>query len=145
MPSPRAHLNWPAATSTKNQLKNLCAFLLRAEKSAHERRFFHWELEFPEVFFYEDGTPRESAGFDAVIGNPPYGLIIEAETKGFVQKTYASTQYKPDFYVAFIERVDAMTREHGYESLIVPTTFLTMHYFSIVRRYILDRCQIERL
>jgi hypothetical protein len=28
----------------KNQLKNLCAFLIRAENSAHERRFFHWEL-----------------------------------------------------------------------------------------------------
>jgi TaqI-like C-terminal specificity domain/Eco57I restriction-modification methylase/N-6 DNA Methylase len=129
----------------KNQLKNLCAFLIRAEKSAHERRFFHWELEFPEVFFNDDGTPRESPGFDVVIGNPPYGLITDADTKSLVQKAYASTQYQPDFYVAFIERADVLTREHGYESLIVPTTFLTMHYFSTVRRYILDHCRIETL
>ena len=40
-----------------NQLKNLCAFLFRSERIANERRFFHWELEFPEVFFNEDGTP----------------------------------------------------------------------------------------
>ena len=144
MPSPRENSNLPAETSTKISSR-IFAFLIRAEKSAHERRFFHWELEFPEVFFNDDGTPRESPGFDAVIGNPPYGLITDAETKGIVQRAYASTQYQPDFYVAFIERADVLTREHGYESLIVPTTFLTMHYFSTVRRYILDHCRIERL
>ena len=129
----------------KNQLKNLCAFLIRAEKTAYQRRFFHWELEFPEVFFNDDGNPREAPGFDAVIGNPPYGPVTDAETKHFVQRTYTSTQYQPDFYVAFIERVNALTRNRGRESLIVPTTFLTMHYFSTVRRYILDQCRIEIL
>ena len=32
------------------------------------RRFFHWELEFPDVFV------AESAGFDAVVGNPPWEI-----------------------------------------------------------------------
>ena len=37
-----------------------------AERIAREIRFFHWELEFPDVF-------REmGAGFDAVVGNPPW-------------------------------------------------------------------------
>ena len=39
---------------------------------ADEESFFHWELEFPEVFFGSEGTKAENAGFDAVIGNPPY-------------------------------------------------------------------------
>jgi hypothetical protein len=35
--------------------------------------YFHWELAFPEVFYDEYGNRRgEAAGFDAVIGNPPY-------------------------------------------------------------------------
>lgn len=33
-----------------------------------ELRFFHWELEFPDVFV------GEGAGFDAVIGNPPWEI-----------------------------------------------------------------------
>jgi hypothetical protein len=35
---------------------------------------FHWQLEFPDVFFETDGRPRPEAerGFDAVLGNPPY-------------------------------------------------------------------------
>ncbi len=31
-------------------------------------RFFHWELEFPDVF------TEEGAGFDAVVGNPPWEI-----------------------------------------------------------------------
>jgi len=31
-----------------------------------QRRFFHWELEFPDVF------REEGAGFNAVVGNPPW-------------------------------------------------------------------------
>ena len=27
---------------------------------------FHWEIEFPEVF------GRENAGFDCIVGNPPF-------------------------------------------------------------------------
>ncbi|MHB0929260.1 MAG: Eco57I restriction-modification methylase domain-containing protein [Candidatus Nanopelagicales bacterium] len=38
------------------------------ERLAEEHRFFHWELEFPDVF------DRPSAGFDAVVGNPPWEI-----------------------------------------------------------------------
>ena len=37
-----------------------------AERVAAEQRFFHWELEFPDVF------RREGSGFSAVLGNPPW-------------------------------------------------------------------------
>ncbi len=35
-------------------------------------RFFHWELEFPEVFAAGEGT---GGGFDCVLGNPPWEKI----------------------------------------------------------------------
>ena len=38
-------------------------------KIAEEHRFFHWELEFPDVFTHSN------AGFDAMIGNPPWDTI----------------------------------------------------------------------
>jgi len=39
-----------------------------ARSIAAAKRFFHWELEFPDVF-------RESgSGFDAVLGNPPWDI-----------------------------------------------------------------------
>jgi hypothetical protein len=33
---------------------------------------FLYELEFPEVFFTDDGEWRDDAGFDVVVGNPPW-------------------------------------------------------------------------
>lgn len=36
---------------------------------ARQRKFFHWELEFPDVF-----SPR-SSGFDAMLGNPPWETL----------------------------------------------------------------------
>ena len=39
-----------------------------ARKVAARHRFFHWELEFPDVF------DTAQAGFDAVLGNPPWDI-----------------------------------------------------------------------
>lgn len=39
-----------------------------AEVAARER-FFHWELEFPDVF------ARPGSGFDAILGNPPWDTL----------------------------------------------------------------------
>ncbi|MGH8722652.1 MAG: Eco57I restriction-modification methylase domain-containing protein, partial [Burkholderiales bacterium] len=46
-----------------------------ATSLAREHRFFHWELEFPEVFFDAHGRRALDRGFDAVIGNPPWDAL----------------------------------------------------------------------
>lgn len=52
-----------------------------ANKLAKEKRFFHWALEFPEVF--EDG------GFSCVLGNPPWERIKLQEKEFFATKDSA--------------------------------------------------------
>lgn len=39
-----------------------------AERVAARKRFFHWELEFPDVF------RAPGSGFDAILGNPPWDI-----------------------------------------------------------------------
>ncbi|WP_414548516.1 Eco57I restriction-modification methylase domain-containing protein [Anabaena sp. CCY 0017] len=46
-----------------------------ANKLAEEKHFFHWCLEFPEVF--------EQGGFDCVLGNPPWERIKLQEKEFF--------------------------------------------------------------
>lgn len=41
----------------------------RVKALAKEYRFFHWYLEFPDVF------QQETVGFDCVIGNPPWEIV----------------------------------------------------------------------
>lgn len=64
---------------------------LRAEiaSQADAYRFFHWHLEFPEVFFslkskeiHPWGT---GGGFDAVLGNPPWDKVKMEEVPWFTQ------------------------------------------------------------
>nr|WP_309685921.1 N-6 DNA methylase [Armatimonas sp.] len=50
---------------------------------------FHWELEFPDVFFTEKGDPKPDPGFDAVIGNPPWERMKLAESEFFASRSTA--------------------------------------------------------
>ncbi|MFB6185988.1 MAG: Eco57I restriction-modification methylase domain-containing protein, partial [Halobacteriaceae archaeon] len=52
----------------------------RATKIAEEQRFFHWDLEFPEIF------GGSSSGFDCILGNPPWDKIKLEEKKWFAGK-----------------------------------------------------------
>ncbi len=51
-------------------------------------RFFHWHLEFPEIF-YRSGSPGPdgwTGGFDCVIGNPPWEHIELKEQEFFASR-----------------------------------------------------------
>jgi hypothetical protein len=55
--------------------ENADAYLEFASKIAHEQRFFHWELEFPEVWCDEQGNFKPDGGFDVIVGNPPWSKL----------------------------------------------------------------------
>ncbi|MER3496867.1 MAG: hypothetical protein C4320_08960, partial [Armatimonadota bacterium] len=46
-------------------------------------RPFHWQFEFPEVFFNDDGSENPEGGFDAVVGNPPWERVNLEELQFF--------------------------------------------------------------
>ncbi|KRV50222.1 restriction endonuclease [Wenjunlia vitaminophila] len=58
-----------------------------------EYRFFHWHLEFPEVFSVpESGAGVQqgtgwAGGFDAVVGNPPWERVKLQEQEFFAQRS----------------------------------------------------------
>ncbi|MFH1933088.1 MAG: N-6 DNA methylase [Pseudomonadota bacterium] len=69
----------------------------RSEAFAHKHRFFHWHLEFPEVFSNSSPLSKRGAGgdfdmmtegegFDCVLGNPPWERIKLQEKEFFAQK-----------------------------------------------------------
>jgi hypothetical protein len=80
-----------------------------AQKLAEEKSFFHWELEFPEIFF-EGGAPKENPGWDAVVGNPPY-IDSEEMTRSWQEERdycvkigYDAASGNWDIFCIFIER-----------------------------------------
>ncbi len=108
---------------------------------------FHWELEFPEVFFDLSGRVEE-AGFDAVIGNPPYDVLSEKETghdlKAFKKFLKAQAIYDPSFrgknnlYKLFVCLAHSLLGDGGRMGLITPMAILGDDQAANIRRNILE-------
>ncbi|MFX1533357.1 MAG: Eco57I restriction-modification methylase domain-containing protein [Promethearchaeota archaeon] len=122
-------------------------FVIKARKIAEEKKFFHWELEFPEVFF-EDGKFKENPGFDIVIGNPPYVSIekINKRELNYIKNNYSSANYgRTDLYIVFIELAYLLSRVNGYFSMITPDKWLVSDYGEILRKPLLFKNQITHI
>jgi len=119
---------------------------IRNPQSAIDRCFFHWELEFPEAFFEAHGLKsKEERGFDAVIGNPPYGMPQERELKDFANATYDCAEGRDDLYKLFVERSLALTSRDGWLSMIVSSTMLSNRFDARLRRALLQQCSWEAI
>jgi N-6 DNA Methylase len=61
-----------------------CDYMKELDRVNEQVRPFHWELEFPEVYFTANGKMKDNPGFDAVLGNPPWDLILPNSREFFV-------------------------------------------------------------
>ena len=96
--------------------------LQKAEELANEYKFFHWYLEFPDVF------SGDNHGFDCVLGNPPWDKIQPEEKKFFVDilpeiaKTKIASERKK--LIADLYHKDPVAYQHWikYKSSIEATS-----------------------
>ena len=124
-----------------------------AQAMAEDERFFHWELEFPMAFYDQDGERKVDAGFDAVIGNPPWvnawemtdsddeiRRVIEGLTDidGILESHW-------DLYVAFLLKAYSVTKDGGKFSFIVPNAVSREKYANPLRKFLLEKTQIESI
>ena len=131
--------------------------------TASARRFFHWELEFPEVFFDTDGARRAGAGFDAVIGNPPWDMV-RADAGSAQSRSQAREDIAPivrftrdagiytaqsaghaNRYQLFLERSIALARHGGRIGLVLPSGLATDHGSAALRKRLLASCDVEAI
>jgi hypothetical protein len=112
------------------------AAIERARELWKEKRFFHWDLEFPEIFV--DLRRRdwaENPGFDAVIGNPPYVFItsIPQADRDFYFLEYDTCDYRFDLYGLFVHLGIDRCSTSGIMGYIVPHSFLNNNSFEKLR------------
>ena len=112
---------------------------LRAQEIAAEKRFFHWEIEFPEVFRDIYGQEKDNPGFDAVIGNPPWGASSDELDKTYYKSVFADVIVRMvDSFMFFIKCAHNLTRQEGFNSFIIPNTFLTQIDVQKLRQFLLE-------
>jgi hypothetical protein len=138
-------------------------FLDHAAAIADRHRFHHWPLAFPEVFWTDDGEPRADAGFDAVLGNPPWDMVRGDSGAGDIRTgRRADAQRITDFvresgvyrvgsrshvnrYQLFVERALQLVRPGGRIGLVLPSGMMTDAGAAPLRRHLFDRASIDSL
>src|SRR5713101_8357094 len=112
---------------------------------AKDKRFFHWELEFPEVFF-DETKHKENGGFDAVVGNPPYvrqeGL---GDDKIAFKALYEVFNSIADLYTYFIERGHVLLCPGGRFGMITANKFMRTNYGEALRSFLTSKVKLEKL
>ncbi len=97
---------------------------------------FDWKAEFPQVFSGPD------AGFDVVLGNPPYIRIqtmIEwapLEVDFYKRRYTAASKGNYDIYVVFVERGLELLNSNGLLGYILPHKFFNAQYGEPLRRIV---------
>jgi type I restriction-modification system DNA methylase subunit len=86
---------------------------------------FDWRSAFPQVF--------AKGGFDAVIGNPPYGATVSERENQYYQAKYRLKD--KDTYALFIENALHLLKIFGLFSMIVPTGWYSGASYEKLRQY----------
>jgi len=103
----------------------------------HQYHFFHWEFAFPEVFFDPDGKRDPDAGFDAVVGNPPYVRQERIKPyKSYFEKQYEVYSGTADLFLYFYERGLSFIRPSQRVGYITSGTFMNSNSAKAFRQYI---------
>lgn len=90
-----------------------------ATAKAQQKRFFHWFLEFPEIF--------EKGGFDCIVGNPPF-LGGQKLSGSFGDNFLECIKYQfapigaVDLVTYFFRRIFTIIKPSGFQSLISTNT-----------------------
>ncbi|NIM17542.1 MAG: N-6 DNA methylase [Candidatus Aminicenantes bacterium] len=93
---------------------------IAALAEAQKRRFFHWFLEFPDVF--------AKGGFDCILGNPPYlgGKKISGmygdNYLNYLKHNFQFVLGQSDYVVYFLRRIYNILCFNGFLSLITTNT-----------------------
>ena len=134
---------------------------------AATHRFFHWPLEFPDVFYDAAGRPTELPGFDAVVGNPPWEMLREdsgsrdgasSTPRGWSSHHRQLVRFIRDsglypscdrghvnLYQPFLERSLSLLRPGGRAGLLLPWGLAVDDGAQALRRRLLDEAATDTI
>ena len=96
---------------------------------------------------FEDAFPEvmKRGGFDAIVGNPPYGgMLTDAETDYF-HTHFKFQDYQLDTYMLFIERAVSLSKLNGYSGLIIPNTWMLNLHTPKIRQHIFSDTKVRNI
>ena len=84
-------------------------------------------------------------GFDAIVGNPPYGMIENQNSKSYFGKRYETIEGRFDHYELFLERATKLCKARGVIGYIVPSPLLSNLYTRRLRQYLVNNFIVREI
>ena len=112
------------------------------EKAKELLKKYESNVEEPIAYYGEQG------GFDVVIGNPPYVMLQNLETRevfDYALAKFSSAKYKLDTYQLFTEQSMKLLKNGGLLGFITPNTFLKNIHSEPLRKFILENAIINEI
>jgi hypothetical protein len=100
---------------------------------------FDWQAEFPDIF------NRKNPGFDAVIGNPPYGGLISKDIRKYFAMQYPDSYPPRDTYILFIDKSLRLSCMGGMFGMITPNTWMQIFSAKEFRRHLVNNFVINQV
>jgi len=98
---------------------------------------FDWKAEFPDIM--------KSGGFDAVIGNPPYGAELQKGEIDYLLNKFKVQNYQLDTYLLFLEKSLERAKDCGFVGVIIPNTWLLNLQGDRIRQHFFTETNIENI
>lgn len=123
-----------------------------AQRLATEHHFFHWELAFPEVFYDENGhSLADRAGFDVVVGNPPYIRSIrlketDPDAWAYYNQNYeVAKKWEYDIYLCFVEQGLNLINGNSQLGMIMPNKWFTTQVGKSLRNLLAQKSAVRSI
>jgi len=100
--------------------------------SAEERKLnpMNFETAFPEVM--------KRGGFDAIVGNPPWGSLFSDRESRYLTARFVNSKGEAESHLFFIERAVRLVKDGGVLGYITPNTWLAVIRSKEIREYLLS-------
>ena len=89
----------------------------------------------------QNPLPVPYAGFDIILGNPPWGASLTEEQKTSYRKQFScTTRQGTEIFDLFIEQSLPLLSEHGFVSFVLPEALLGVKMHQPVRNLLFTSC-----
>jgi hypothetical protein len=78
---------------------------------------FDWPVQFAPIL--------KAGGFDAVIGNPPYGADFDKESESYIRGKFRAVTNSLDSFIMFVEQAGDLLNPKGQFGMIIPSGWVS--------------------
>lgn len=123
--------------SVDNRLGQKNIFAIKDSLGNYKDDSYGLYNEFHEPKNNYNTEQEKKNGFDVIIGNPPYGAILDSNTQNYLNKTYikGGSETAISFTKLCYDRLQENKGEFGF---IIPKSFSFSSNYDAIRNYILD-------